>query len=254
MGANFLKVGTIDPFPCLSEEATMESIGQSIAPEPIEQETETLPSLDLLGAVIISPKKAFRQLNKHPQWLLPAIISLLWLLLYEAISILPANRGNDTQEALNIFFSTTPWFLGLLAFGFTLMVLLLYCLCRIFKLRPRLYPLIASLALAEFVPRLAGISARQSARLVWDSPWISSSFFFWSRTIRMFTSTRLPIYSFYLFAWMEPFHLWSFALVVLMLQVTTGASLRKSIFIAALYWLISISAITAYMEARIYIF
>jgi hypothetical protein len=240
----------------------MEAAGELSLPGRIEQESERLPWLELLGAVIISPRKAFRQLADHPQWLLPSIILFLWLLLFASgflaqIITVFSQMPKETKEALPRFERAFVVVMSIVQIGtgtlalavvFLLMTATLYLLCRLFRFKSRLFPLISGLAFAEFVPRLTAQSVKEIAALLSDNPMFM---FGWSLHLylnawRRFSSIDFPIYLWPLLNRLDPFHLWSFALVVILVQVMAGVSLKKGVLVTAIYWCICTAAVMGF--------
>jgi len=237
----------------------------SQVPQPAVTPNIYNPSrLECLGGVIVSPIKTFEYLATKPQWLLPLIILALWVLLGYVLksamlvgTMFPAMigqmGGGDTSAQVpvyanvlvGIFFGAIEWLFG--AIGtvavFLAMAGILYLLTMAFRAKPYFYPLAATLAYAEFVPRLARASVREVI------PLFTGNFSLIRPTLptgilEIFGKTDFPSLLQPLLGRVELFHIWSFALVAISLKFTAGVTKKKAVLITALYWVVCILAVT----------
>ncbi|UCD56524.1 MAG: hypothetical protein JSV16_11905, partial [Candidatus Hydrogenedentota bacterium] len=119
----------------------------------------------------------------------------------------------------------------------------LYATARSFKLKPRFYPLASTLAYAEFVPRLVGTSLKEFIPLMTGNFSLRGSELP-TGILQIFPYVDFPGLLRPLFARIELFHLWSFALVAISLQFTLRVSRNRAILVTAIYWALCITAIT----------
>ena len=215
--------------------------------------------LECLGGVIVSPVRTFEHLASKPQWLFPLIVLVLWVLVSSVIrtSVISATAfANATSEmgaggqlaAFGAFATgalVSCVVLALETVGAVLLLLaatgVLYAIARAFKLRPRFYPLVSTLAYAEFVPRLIRTSIKEFFPLLTGNFSLSSPELP-TGVLQVFSAMGFPLLLRPLLAYIEMFHIWSFALVAVSVRFVARASAKRAVLITALYWVACITA------------
>ncbi len=218
-----------------------------------------LSRLECLGGVIVSPAKAFEQLSRKPQWLMPLVIIMLWalveLVLRTAVVMAMAFSRFSSQAAgqplgsftpvMRIFvvgFSSSLYFVGGVGGAIVLLIAMTYVvllLARAFGSKPTFFPLLSCLAYAEFVPRLARISLKHFI------PLMTGKFGYFKAELptglmELVKGVDFPEALNPLLGRIELFHAWSFVLVVILLQKTLRLERNKAVLITALYWLVCV--------------
>lgn len=239
----------------------METVSNEVVcPEqPGDESMENAPSrLESLGGVITSPVKTFEHLASNPQWFFPIVIIVLWVLVSFQIrmGVLTVMSMASMAEEMTtlvslagILFSGVIFFTGLVIMsGGVLVVLLamagaLYFIAKALKFTPKYYPLVTSLAFAEFVPRLVGTSLKEFIPLLTGD-------FYYSGTelptgiLVILSEIEVPLLLQPLLARIELFHIWSFVLVAISLRFTAGVPKEKAVVVTLLYWAVCIGAVT----------
>ncbi|MBI5118767.1 YIP1 family protein [Candidatus Poribacteria bacterium] len=228
-----------------------------IAPPPIE-----LSRLECLGAVVISPAKAFEQLSRKPQWLMPLIIVMLWVLIVFVLRMsiimvmafskfgkeIPVPFNGSFLSFIQVFtavFSTGLYFVGGVL-GSIVVLLMMACallvIAKIFGSRSNFFPLASCLAYAEFVPALTRVSLKYFIPLMTGN---YSAFYAELPTglLELAGGFSYPQLLGPLLRRIELFHLWSFVLVTISLQCLLRVQRNKAVVITALYWLVCIAAL-----------
>jgi len=240
----------------------METISNEVAcpRQPGDESIENAPSrLESLGGVITSPVKTFEHLASNPQWLFPIVIILLWVLVGFQIrmGVLTVMSMASMAEEMNtlvslagILFSGVIFFTGLVIMsGGVLVVLLamagaLYFITKALKFSPKYYPLVTSLAYAEFVPRLVRTSLNEFI------PLLTGNLSFYKEGLPtgilvILSEIEVPLLLQPLLARIELFHIWSFVLVAISVRFTAGVPKEKAVVVTLLYWAICIGAVTS---------
>ena len=231
-----------------------------IPSEPIQTAPEApQPSrLECLGGVIVSPLKTFEHLADRPQWFFPLLVAILYMIVgyvgpmvsMFAVSIpgIIDSGGSGTTEAFRLVIVVIissiliVFALVCLLAVFSAMAGALYLITRSFKLEPRFYALAATLACAELVPRLVGVSIKQFVALFTGdgspfSPELPTGI------APIFSELDLPILVQTILARIELFHLWSFALVVIAIRFVAKVSNERAMLITLVYWAVCILSI-----------
>ena len=244
-------------------EVSSESLGSL---EPDITADEYAPSrLECLGGVIVSPVRTFEHLVSRPQWLFPLIVLVLWVLVGSVIrtSVISAtafaNAMNEPGGAGGQLPAILAFAGGALALGIMLVVetggavaillaaaVALYAIARAFKLRPSFYPLVSTLAYAEFLPTLVRTSLKEFI------PLLTGNFRLVRRELptgllQILGSAEVPALLRPLLARIELFEIWSFVLVVILVGFAAGVSQKKAILITALYWVVCAAAMVVAM-------
>jgi hypothetical protein len=237
-------------------EVSSESLGSL---EPDSTADEYAPSrLECLGGVIVSPVRTFEHLASRPQWLFPLIVLVLWVLVGSVIrtSVISATAFASAMNEASGTGSQLPAMLAFAGGALALCIMLvvetggavaillaaaaaLYAITRAFKLRPSFYPLVSTLAYAEFLPSLVRTSLKEFI------PLLTGNFGFVSRELptgllQILRSAEVPALLRPLLARIELFHLWSFVLVVISIRFVARASEKSAILITTLYWIVCI--------------
>lgn len=234
-----------------------------IQSEPADTtEDINLPSrLECLGGVIVSPLKTFENLADRPQWLVPLVIVLLYVVVAfvgpmtaSLAATMPSAMNEFEGEAANIF---TPVFIALLSCMslamsivaavviFSAMAGALYAIMRIFKTEPGFYALASTLAYAEFVPRLSASVVKKTIHLIVVKvhPFAPD---FPTGIARIFSEFDLPVVVMAVLARIELFHLWSFALVAIAVRFVAKVSGERAMLIALVYWAVCILTVAGF--------
>jgi len=214
--------------------------------------------LECLGGVIVSPVKTFEHLAAKPQWFLPLIIIILYTLVNSVVpmvanivAILPtmikqfgdAAAGEFRISGIVFFSSFSLAIYVVVTFiVFMGMVVALYAITRIFKIRPSFYALASTLAYAEFAPRLISTCIKKFIPLLTGKgqmfmPEIPTGI------APIFSEFDVPILVEALLGRIELFHLWSFALVAIAVRFVARVTGERAMLITLLYWAVCILAV-----------
>jgi len=221
--------------------------------------------LECLGGVIVSPVGTFKHLASKPQWVFPLIVLVLWVLVGSVIRkfvisvtaltgvMSKASGAGGPLAAVgalgagaSVSFTMLVLEVGGVLVLLTAMAAVLYILSRAFKLKPRFYPLLSTLAYAEFMPKLVRISLKEFV------PLLTGNFRLISRelptgVLQIANAAEFPLFLRLPLARIELFHIWSFVLVAISVRFVAGASEKRAILISLLYWVVCIAAAFAAM-------
>jgi hypothetical protein len=224
------------------------------AGQPSAEPSDRIPTwLECLGGVIVSPLKTFEYLASNPQWLLPLVIVILWVLVDSVIEVAtmfftffsesPGEMEGLSAELLQLLsfaFGIGMWSVSQVAeslIALMAMAGVLYASARAFGIRPRFYPLIAALAYAEFVPRLVGESLGCFVQLLTGKIAIYSQSLP-TNIAPLFGVFHLPYPVYVGLKRIELFHLWSFALVAITVRFVLKTTSERALLITVLYWIV----------------
>lgn len=239
----------------------METISNEVAypRQPGDESADNAPSrLESLGGVITSPVKTFEHLALSPQWLLPLVIILLWVLVgfqikMGVISFMGMARFADEIGTLAslvaMLFSGIMFFAGLAIMGGAVVVVLiamagvLYFIAKALKFSPRYYPLVTSLAYAEFVPRLVKTSLEEFIPLFSGEVSFSGTELP-TGILTILSEAEIPSLLQPLLGRIELFHIWSFVLVAISIRFTASVPKEKAVVVTLLYWAVCIGVVT----------
>jgi hypothetical protein len=234
---------------------------QDIKPIEPTQETEKvgqLSRLECLGGVIVSPVKTFEYLSEKPQWFLPFVVIILYVLVSSVvrssamfITMIPSmseTLGAEARGTFNyafaVFFSAInlAFSVGGAGLIFLAMAAALYGVARIFKGTPKFSLLVSTLAYAEFMPRLVSVSITEFLPLLTGKtrPFASE---LPTGIAPIFSEFDLPLIVEAFLARIELFHLWSFALVAIAVRFTAKVSSERAMLITLVYWIVCILAV-----------
>ena len=239
----------------------MEATGEeTIQPQHPDQPSEAgrLSRLECLGGVIVSPVKTFEHLAGRPQWFLPLIIIILYTLVSFVIPMVATmvamaptlmKQFGDTPSGIFsisgiVFISSFSLAIYVVVtfIVFLGMVGALYAITRIFKAQPGFYPLAATVAYAEFAPRLISICIKKFI------PFLTGKGQIFMPEIPtgiapIFSEFDVPILLEAFLARIELFHLWSFALVAIAVRFVAKVTGERAMLITLLYWAVCILAV-----------
>ncbi len=228
-----------------------------VAPDSFEPK---LSRIECLGGVIVSPVRTFKYLRQNPRFFYPALIVVLWILASFVVrwtvimsrSFVPAmaEAGVESPPAYvpavaAIFFGGFGLLVGMVAVSivFLAMVFALHFSAQALGVNTVFLPLTSGLAYAEFVPRLARAIVRELVMVASGDMSMSGSDLP-TGVLGVMNSLDLPVYARPLFARLELFHLWSFALIVILLESMFEIPRKKAILATAIYWAICIGTLS----------
>jgi hypothetical protein len=214
--------------------------------------------LECLGGVIVSPLKTFEYLSEKPQWFLPLLVIILYVLVSSVVrsatmfvTMLPkapkalgAEGGVTFNLAFGALLSTISlvFYVASALLIFLAMAAALYAIAKAFKGAPKFSILLSTLAFAEFVPRLVSVSLKEFIPLLSGSsrpfaPELPTGI------APIFSGFDVPMVAQAFLARIELFHLWSFALVAMAVRFTAKVSSERAMLITLLYWIVCILAV-----------
>jgi hypothetical protein len=189
---------------------------------------------------------------------MPSLILLLWLLVSLLKTLLPGLMmlsSMGTGQGRQSFAFAPPFLIAmglvqlavsvcLLAAVFFLMTGALHFILKSFKQKAPFFALASCLAFAEFVPRLARISLQEAIPLLAGGGTFARELP--TGILRLLGDADFPKFLEPLLGRVELFHIWSFALVVILLKFTAGVSRNKGMAITAAYWLVCILVVSGF--------
>jgi hypothetical protein len=234
---------------------------KSIEPAGATDDARQPSRLECLGGVIVSPVRTFEHLAAKPQWFVPIAVMILYVLVSHVVrmtamfvTMMPSmpesfgeRAGGTFSVAFAVFFSSInlAFSVGAALVIFLLMAYALFTIARIFKSTPKFSAVAATLAYAEFVPRLVRVSIKEFI------PLLTGSSLPFPRELPtgiapIFSEFDLPIIVNALLARIELFHLWSFALVAIAVRFTAKVSRERAMLITLLYWVVCILTVAGW--------